>query len=128
MGEPANYGIDVSSWTPSSHEHSPYGAQILTPMYSDERTGPLPSSPAHRRPQPSSSPTVVAGDPAQKSKSHLALHSASPRFQHTHALGYPHPQYEQPDMQQAYANGYFPIMLGHTTSVALTSFFSLSES
>lgn len=39
VGEPANYGIDVSPWTPNSHEHSPYGAQMLTPMYSDERTG-----------------------------------------------------------------------------------------
>lgn len=38
VGEPANYGIDIASWTPNPH-HPHYGAQILTPMYSDERTG-----------------------------------------------------------------------------------------
>ena len=47
VGEPANYGIDVSPWTPASHEHSPYGAHVSSPMYPDERTGGL-SSPFHR--------------------------------------------------------------------------------
>jgi [histone H3]-dimethyl-L-lysine9 demethylase len=37
VGEPANYGIDVSPWTPNAH--SPYSAQILAPIYSDDRTG-----------------------------------------------------------------------------------------
>lgn len=41
VGEHANYGIDVQPWTPVQHDHAPYGAHVLTPMYSDERTGAL---------------------------------------------------------------------------------------
>ncbi|KIP09216.1 hypothetical protein PHLGIDRAFT_343871 [Phlebiopsis gigantea 11061_1 CR5-6] len=50
VGEPANYGIDVSPWTPASHEHPPYGAHVPSPIYSDERTGL--SSPLHHSRRP----------------------------------------------------------------------------
>ncbi|EKM59423.1 uncharacterized protein PHACADRAFT_249898 [Phanerochaete carnosa HHB-10118-sp] len=36
VGEPANYGIDVAHWAPS---HLHYGAQMLTPLYQDDRAG-----------------------------------------------------------------------------------------
>lgn len=38
---PANYGPDVQSWPHNSHEHPPvqYGAPVLSPVYSDERSG-----------------------------------------------------------------------------------------
>lgn len=41
VGEPANYGIDISPWPAA---HNAYGAQMLTTVYPDERAGvPVPS-------------------------------------------------------------------------------------
>ncbi|PSR71835.1 hypothetical protein PHLCEN_2v12336 [Hermanssonia centrifuga] len=90
VDEPSpNYSMDVSPWSPNSHEQSPtssYNAAMVSPIYSDERTS-------------------ISGDPIPKNY-------PPPQMQMHYEQQEMHPQ-------QYFANGYFPIMFGHPASRAM---------
>ena len=70
---PANYGIDVHNWPPSSHDPVQYAAPVLSPIYQDERTGNYQfrqSSPALI------SPYNIHAQTVQASEIHKSMYSA----------------------------------------------------